>query len=137
MDILGLFPLRFGQKKFLIVPETIIHVEIGLISYRMQYYSQKSNDKGRKSELCLFEKDRERAMIGSEAIKQRVSKFYNRHVRSIGIKTSSYVLKKLEAVGKDLKKIRPNWERPYLVTKSVNRGSYKLQDQKERKLLWP
>ncbi|GKB12238.1 reverse transcriptase domain-containing protein, partial [Tanacetum coccineum] len=89
--------------------------------------SQK-NDKRLREDLDILEERREIASIIEAHYKQKLERYYNKHVRPSTFKPGTYVLRlnsasKVEFQGK----IGPTWEGPYIVRKTYGDGAYKLE----------
>ena len=92
------FRLTYGM-------DTVIPVKIGSSSYRVSGdIDPRVNNLNTRICLDLLEKRRERALIVSEAQKQRAAGYHNRRVRPRQFKVGDLVLK-----GQTLGKVAPKW----------------------------
>lgn len=63
------------------------------------------------------------------AYQKRVKRYFNRRVKSLGIKEGDLVLKALcKTVLDPQDKFRPNWAGPYIVKKILTKGAVQLMD---------
>ncbi|XP_057248169.1 uncharacterized protein LOC130590168 [Beta vulgaris subsp. vulgaris] len=82
------------------------------------------------ADLDLLQEVRLAAELRSAAYKDRISKSYNKRVRSRPISKGDLVLRRTAATGKVHVdgKLTANWEGPYLVKEEIVPGSYRLED---------
>lgn len=64
------------------------------------------------------------------AYKRRVAEFFNCRVKPRIFHPRDLVLRDAAAVGHPPTKLKPNWEGPYEVTRSLGKGAYSLKDMK-------
>ncbi|GJZ97681.1 reverse transcriptase domain-containing protein [Tanacetum coccineum] len=115
--------------------EAVILAEIGMPKHRtMMIKEGANNEEEMLVNLDLFQERREAAAIREARYKIKMEHYYNKRLRPVSFRVGDYVYRKNEASRvKDLGKLGPKWEGPYLVTKAYQNGSYKLQtmDDKE------
>ena len=115
------FSLAFGS-------EAMIPVEVGLPTWRVQNFDQKTNEDMQKAELDLLEEKRLDADQRNAVYKQRSAKYYDAQVRSRRFSVNDLVLKKIfpnphePASGP----FRVNWEGPYIISRVLPNGAYEL-----------
>lgn len=124
------FRLTYGM-------DAVIPVEIGSPSYRV-FRDLDSDVNNINTRICLdlLEERREQAAIVSEAQKQRIAGYHNKHVRTRQFKVGDLVLRRAD-IGKGNQgtgKLGPNWEGPYQVTESTTKGAYKIKDMQGKEL---
>ncbi|XP_010666430.2 uncharacterized protein LOC104883586 [Beta vulgaris subsp. vulgaris] len=117
------FRLAFGA-------EAVLPVEVGLPNWRILNYEPVLNEQIHKKDLDLLQEVRVAAELRSAAYKDRISKAYNKRVRSRPISKGDLVLRRTAATGKAHVdgKLTANWEGPYLVKEEIVPGSYQLED---------
>ncbi|XP_057250075.1 uncharacterized protein LOC130591161 [Beta vulgaris subsp. vulgaris] len=117
------FRLAFGA-------EAVLPVEVGLPNWRILNYEAGLNEQIQKEDLDLLPKIRLAAELRSAAYKDRISKAYNKRVRSRPISKGDLVRRRMAATGKAHVdgKLTANWEGPYLVKEEIVPGSYRLED---------
>nr|GEY79814.1 reverse transcriptase domain-containing protein [Tanacetum cinerariifolium] len=77
-----------------------------------------------------FRRESEQAAIQEAKSKAMMEKYYNARVCSISFKPGDLVYRSNEAShAKDGGKLRPKWEGPYEVTKTLEKGAYKIRDR--------
>ena len=106
----------------------MIPVEVGLPTWRVQNFDQKTNEDMQKAELDLLEEKRLDADQRNAVYKQRSAKYYDAQVRSRKFSVNDLVLKKIfpnphePASGP----FRVNWEGPYIISRVLPNGAYEL-----------
>lgn len=84
-----LFRLAFGM-------ESVVPVEIGARSERVQDYKEVENELATREELDLLEEVRERAGIENFAYKQSMAKYHNQRARPERFQVGDLVMRKAE-----------------------------------------
>ncbi|XP_022880951.1 uncharacterized protein LOC111398255 [Olea europaea var. sylvestris] len=87
-----------------------------------------------RAELDLLKRARKRAAIRMLAYKRRAAEYFNRRVRSRVFQPGDLVLRDAAAVKHLPPKLGPNWEGPYEVIRSLEKGAYSLKDMKGKPL---
>ena len=89
--------------------------------------------------LDLLEKYREAAVIQLAEYQQKLTRRYNRDVKTREFSARDLVLRKIVGNMRDTnaRKLAPTWEGPYSVTSIVGIGAYYLEDLDERPLPRP
>ena len=123
------FALEFGT-------EVVALVEVGLKSPRVEFANTEHNEEILRLNLDLLEEKHKQALKQAEDYHRKTAKYYNRRVRPRSFRHDDLVLKKILLARKDPThgKLGPNWEGPYVVSRIVRPGNYKLQTE-ERKTL--
>ena len=116
------FTLAFGI-------EAIAPVEVGLKSPRVKFANAEHNKESFRLNLDLLEEKREQALQRAKDYQRKTARYYYRKVRPNSFKPGDLVLKKLLPISKDPthRKLGPNWEGPYIVSRIIRPGNYELQ----------
>ena len=79
--------------------------------------------------LDTIEEKRELASIRLASYQQKMARYFNRNVRCRTFREGDWVLRKVFQNTKEAGegKLGPNWEGPYIITKVLNHGAYKIQ----------
>lgn len=117
------FRLAFGA-------EAVLPAEVGLPNWRVLNYEPELNGQLHKEDLNLLPEVRLAAELKSAAYKDRISKAYNKRVRSRLISKGDFVLRRTTTTGKAHMdgKLTANWEGPYFVKEEIVPGSYRVED---------
>ena len=109
--------------------EAVAPVEIGLKSPRIELASVEHNEEALRLNLDLLDEKREQVLKRTEDYQRKTARYYDQKVKPKGYKPDDLVLKKLLPARKNLThgKLGPNWEGPYIVSRVVRPGNYKLQ----------
>ena len=106
-----------------VLPSDVLHN-----SPRVDLYSEAEAKHARQDAVDLLEEEREMALIRSTAYQQDLRRFHARHVRSRTFHEGDLVLR----VDQDRPhKLAPAWEGPFVVTKVLNNGAYRLYNLKK------
>ena len=68
---------------------------------------------------------------------KRIKRAFDRKVVPRDYRPGDLVLKKVEASGKHVGKLEPNWEGPYRIVCLRGKGAYELEDMEGRNLVRP
>ncbi|CAL8174060.1 unnamed protein product [Prunus armeniaca] len=81
-----------------------------------------------KLNLDLFAGEREKTIIRVTSYQQQLKSYYNKRVKVRQFQPGDLVLRKtfITAPRHGLKKMNPNWESPYVISRSGGKGSYTL-----------
>ena len=111
--------------------EAVAPVEVGLESPRVKFVSTERNEETLCLNLDLLEEKREQALKRVEDYQRKTARYYDRKVRPNSFKPGNLVLKKLLPARKDPthRKLGPNWEGPYIVSRVIRPGNYELQTE--------
>ena len=123
------FALAFGT-------EAVAPVKVGLKSPRIEFASAEHNEEVLRLNLDLLEEKREQVLKRAEDYHRKTVRYYDRRVKPKSYKPGDLVLKKLLLARKDLThgKLGPNREEPYIVSRVVRPGNYKLQTEEGKTL---
>ncbi|XP_056694947.1 uncharacterized protein [Spinacia oleracea] len=123
------YKLAFGA-------EAVLPVEVGLPSFRVQYYEEGTNEQRMREALDLLPEVRLQAELKLAANKEKMSRAYNKRVKHRPMQVGDLVLRRTAATGKGKAegKFSANWEGPYQITKEVAPGSYHLMTMEGREL---
>ena len=123
------FALAFGT-------EAVAPIEIGLKSPRTELASVEHNEEDLRLNLDLLDEKCEQVLKRTKDYQRKTTRYYNQKVKPRSYKPGDLVLKKLLRTRKNPAhgKLGPNWEGPYIVSRVVRLGNYKLQAE-EGKIL--
>ena len=126
------YALAFGT-------EAIIPAELGSGNLRVETFGAEANNKGLKLHLDLLQEKRDQAQITMLAYQERISRYFNRKVKSRSFKVGDLVLRKVTLTTRDFtkRKLTPNWEGPYKVISCQKLGAYYLEDREGKVLQRP
>ena len=101
-----------------------------------QLASVEYNDEALCLNLNLIDEKRDQVLKCTEDYQSKTARYYDQKVKLRSYKPGDLVLKKLLPVRKNPThgKLRPNWEGPYIVSRVIRLGNYKLQTE-EGKIL--
>ena len=104
------FRLTYGSK-------AVIPAEVRPISYRVDNYNERKNDKAIRLQLNLVDEVRATVEQRLARYQDRMVKHYNSWVRHKDFKVGDLVLRKVmgAAIDPTQGKLGPNWEGPYRV----------------------
>ncbi|XP_074327715.1 uncharacterized protein LOC141665630 [Apium graveolens] len=108
--------------------EAVVPLEITHGSPRIEAYEPGTNEEGMRLVLDLIDEVRDEANARNAEHQRRTSIYYNRRVKERFFQQGDLVLRKIEAPRvRERGKLVPNWEGPYKVRKTLERGSNKLE----------
>ena len=113
--------------------------EVGLKPPRVKFANTEHNEETLRLNLDLLENKREQVLKRTEDYQRKTARYYDRKVRPNSFKPGDLGLKKLLPVRKDPAhgKLGPNWEGPYIVSRVIRPGNYKLQTEEGMTLQHP
>ena len=97
-------------------------------SLRTLAYSTEENRDARAAELELITEGREKARIRTMEYQRRVKRAFDKHVVPRAFLPGDLVLKTVEATGKHVSKLAPQWEGPFKVIRSRGKDAFELED---------
>lgn len=104
--------------------ESLVPVEIGIPSARVESFDPSYNADGLRANLDLADELRDEAIMRITSYQQKVAQFYNERVRQRLFRVGNMVLREVEAsMPQSVGKLMPNWEGPYKVIDSPQIGS--------------
>ncbi|XP_057246762.1 uncharacterized protein LOC130589512 [Beta vulgaris subsp. vulgaris] len=114
----------------IITSEAVLPVEVDIPSPRITFYDFEQNEEEKPVNLDLLPETRGNALLRSIRYKQRVTRQFNRRVKTRPIQLGDWVVRKVEATGlSHLKgKLGANWDGPYKVTKVIKPGTFQLEN---------
>ncbi|XP_071687002.1 uncharacterized protein [Rutidosis leptorrhynchoides] len=116
-----------GETPFRLVygTEAIIPAEILVPTKRVQSFDESTNGKGLHANLDMLEERKEIAAIQEAMNKQKISNYYDKHVKPLSFKVGEYVWRNNEASrAENTGKLGPNWEGPYEIIGTSATRSY-------------
>ena len=124
-----LFALGFGT-------EAVAPVKVKLESPRVKFANAEHNEESLRLNLDLLEEKREQALKRAEDYQRKTARYYDRKVKPNSFKPGDLVLKKLLPARKDPthRKLGPNWEGPYIVSRVICPSYYELQKEEGKTL---
>jgi len=117
--------------------EAVTPIELIQPSLRIMSYGEGDNDEARANELEFITEARERARVRTVEYQKRIKRAFDRKVVPRDYHPGDLVLKKVEASGKHVGKLEPNWEGPYRIVCLRGKGAYELEDMEGRNLVRP
>ena len=128
-----------GETPFSLVygTEAMIPVEAGVPSLRYKWSREETNNEGLQLNLDLLDERREQALIRIAAYQNRVTKFWNKHIRERQFKVGDWVLRKVFQNTEESRdgKLSQTFEGPYKVVEITGPGAYRLVDKNDKELL--
>ncbi|XP_071687882.1 uncharacterized protein [Rutidosis leptorrhynchoides] len=118
-----------GETPFSLVygTEAVIPAELMVPTKHIRNFDESSNDEGLRANLDMLEERREIATIREAIKKQKISKYYDKHVKPMSFRVGDYVWRNNEASrAENTGNLGPNWEGPYEVFGISATGSYIL-----------
>jgi hypothetical protein len=109
--------------------EAVTPLELIEPSLRVSTYSSEVNAEERNTDLELITELRDKARVRVMEYQRRVKRAFDRHVAPRHFQAGDLVLRKVEATGKHVGKLEPNWDGPYRVTAVRGKGAYELEDR--------
>ena len=119
--------------------DAVIPMEVGLISYRVENYSEDKKEEALHLQLDLVVEVRAIAEQRLVRYQNLMAKLYNSNVRYRDFQVGDLVLRKVMGTAKDPSqgKLGPNWEGPYRITSWQRKGTYHLETLDGRKFQHP
>ena len=123
------FALAFGTK-------AVDPVEVELKSPRIELASTEHNEEVLRLNLDLLNEKREQVLKRMEDYHRKTARYYDQRVKPRSYKSGDLILKKLMPTRKDPahRKLGPNWEGPYIVSRIIRPGNYELQTEEGKAL---
>ena len=119
--------------------EAVILLETGFSTLRKNAFTPDNNDGLLGKSLDLIEERRENAMVQLAYYQHKLKQGYNTNVKLRPLAVGDLVLRTILRTTKNpaWRKLRPNWEGPYLITSVAGIGAYYLEDVDEKIVLHP
>jgi hypothetical protein len=105
--------------------EAILPTDLEYGSPRMRAYADQSNQANREDSLDQLEEARDMALLHSARYQQSLRRYHARGVRSRDLQVGDLVLR-LRQDARGWHKLTPPWEGPFVITKVLKPGTYKL-----------
>jgi hypothetical protein len=109
--------------------EAVLLTDLDYGSPRLKAYNEQSNDTARENDLDQLEKARDIALLHSTRYQQNLWRYHNKHVHRRDLHVGDLVLQRNHS-NKGRHKLTPPWEGPYIITKVLKPGTYKLLNKK-------
>ena len=103
----------------------------------MVAYSAEANIEARTVDLELAHEARQQAQARTTEYQRRIKRAFHKRVSPQQFEQGDLVLRKVEATGKHVGKLEPNWEGPFQVVDIRGKGAYELQTLDGRTLPRP
>lgn len=127
-----------GETPFRLVygTDAMIPVEVGEPSFRRQQFDVDDNTEAMRVDLNIVEEIREKALVNTEACRQRVERRFNSKVKPRSFKQGDLVLRATKEARKDPRegKLAANWEGPFRVIENLMNGAYRLEELNGRQV---
>ena len=119
--------------------EVIIPLETSFPTSRTSAFTPGGNDGLLEKNLDLIEERRENAMVQLAYYQHKLKQGYNTNVKLRPLAVGDLVLRTILRTTKNpaWRKLRPNWEGPYLITSVAGIGAYYLEDLDKKTVLHP
>ncbi|XP_020421514.1 uncharacterized protein LOC109949767 [Prunus persica] len=123
------FSLAYGT-------EAIIPPHITVPSIGIEVGSIEQNSEQMRLNLDLLEGEREKAIVRVASYQQRLKSYYDKRAKIRQFQPGDLVLRKafITAQRQGSKKMKPNWEVPYIISRSGGRGSYTLDTMEGKEI---
>ncbi|XP_020421432.1 uncharacterized protein LOC109949728 [Prunus persica] len=123
------FSLAYGT-------EAIIPPHITVPSIGIEVGSIEQNSEQMRLNLDLLEGEREKAIVRVASYQQRLKSYYDKRAKIRQFQPGDLVLRKafITAQRQGSKKMKPNWEGPYIISRSGGRGSYTLDTMEGKEI---
>lgn len=114
-----------GESPFTLVYgcEAISPIEVRLPSYKISHFTPTQNNRALEEHLDLIEEKREMVRTRLLQEKMRAERYFNKRVKPKTFKVDDLFLKRSKVTTQNEGKLRPHWERPYLVVANNRSGS--------------
>jgi ribonuclease HI/transposase InsO family protein len=111
--------------------EAVLPTDLEYGSPRTKAYDDRSNQANREDSLDQLEEARDVALLHSARYQQSLQRYHARRIRPRGFQVGDLVLR-LQQDARGCHKLTPPWEGPFIITKVLKPGTYKLaNDQGE------
>ncbi|XP_020421392.1 uncharacterized protein LOC109949701 [Prunus persica] len=116
--------------------EAIIPPHITVPSIGIEVGSIEQNSEQMRLNLDLLEGERKKAIVRVASYQQRLKSYYDKRAKIRQFQPSDLVLRKafITAQRQGFKKMKPNWEGPYIISQSGGRGSYTLDTMEGKEI---
>ena len=123
-----------GYTPFFMVygAEAILPSDIRHDSPRVAAFVEADDEKARQDALDLLDEERDLAVARSAIYQQDLRRYDSRRVKTRTFQEGDLVLQLIQDQ-KDMHKLLPPWEGPFVVRKNLHNGSYYLIDVRDHK----
>ena len=118
-----------GETPFFLVygAEAVLPSDLLHNAPRVEIYNEAEAEQARQDAVDLLEEEREMALIRSTIYQQDLRRFHARNVRGRAFQEGDLVLRVDQHKPH---KLAPSWEGPFIVTKVLHNGAYRLYNVK-------
>ncbi|CAN6221322.1 unnamed protein product [Urochloa humidicola] len=113
------FFMVYGSEA--VLPADLVHG-----APRIQYYEEGEAEQSRRFDVDSVEEHRLAAVIQHARHEQQLRRYHNRNVRERSLNVGDLALRRVTK-GKDLHKLSPTWEGPFVVKEVISPSTYKLE----------
>ncbi|XP_074347651.1 uncharacterized protein LOC141686517 [Apium graveolens] len=108
----------------------MVPVEVGVGSLRRDVFVEEDAEVNQRFQLDLLDEARTNSQLKLAAYQQRITRYFNKKVKSVPFKVEDLVLRKVMPNTKIAKHgvLGANWEGPYKVKAILWKGFYRLED---------
>ncbi|KAJ4821053.1 Pol-polyprotein [Rhynchospora pubera] len=121
------FSMVYGMEA--VTPMEAVHPTL-----RTKSYTWEKNGTRREDDLETIYELREEARVKMEEYQRRMRKGFDRKVAPKHFQPGDWVLRKIEATGKQVGKLDPAWEGPFEIIKSIEGRAYHLRDMRGKRI---
>ncbi|KAJ4813319.1 Pol-polyprotein [Rhynchospora pubera] len=122
------FSMIYGMEA--VTPMEAVHPTL-----RTKSYTWEKNGTRREEDLETIYELREEARVKMEEYQRRMRRSFDRKVAPKHFQPGDWVLRKIEATGKQVGKLDPAWEGPFEIIKSIEGRAYHLRDMRGKRIL--
>jgi hypothetical protein len=97
---------------------------------RISQYTEEEAEIARQDGVDLLEEEREMALARSTLYQHDLRRYHDRHVRARSFQEGDMVLR-LKQKSEGNHKLAPPWEGPFLISRVLNNGAYRLYDMEK------
>ncbi|CAO2152384.1 unnamed protein product [Urochloa humidicola] len=113
------FFMVYGSEA--VLPADLVHG-----APRIQHYEEGEAEQSRRFDVNSVEEHRLTAVIQHARHEQQLRHYHNRNVRERSLNVGDLALRRVTK-GKDLHKLSPTWEGPFIVKEVISPSTYKLE----------
>ncbi|KAJ4804794.1 Pol-polyprotein [Rhynchospora pubera] len=121
------FSMIYGMEA--VTPMEAVHPTL-----RTKSYTWEKNGTRREEDLETIYELREEARVKMEEYQRRMRRGFDRKVAPKHFQPGDWVLRKIEATGKQVGKFDPAWEDPFEIIKSIEGRAYHLRDMRGKRI---
>ncbi|KAJ4793841.1 Pol-polyprotein [Rhynchospora pubera] len=121
------FSMIYGMEA--VTPMEAVHPTL-----RTKSYTWEKNGTRREEDLETIYELREEARVKMEEYQRRMRRGFDKKVAPKHFQPGDWVLRKIEATGKQVGKLDPAWEGPFEIIKSIEGRAYHLRDMRGKRI---